>query len=306
MARYTTTINEYINGELLRSGKNEFVNDGNLTIYDYDFQFMKKILHFDDDVYSIVTNKIFKGFSFNDPTIDKKFKQGFVTRFLDREIGRQTIEAFASQVLYVTIAKEDYIYYAFSEMFDKYLQGTSTGENENIGNATGNQNTKANDSSKGNTVSEDSGKHHDEGTTHSETTESRDTTNENSTVSESRSAEATLPQSEINLSVDNDVLTFADNNTISKDKNVNNGTENTNGTSETNGTTQSDGTNSSNGKVDTTNTSESESDTNTVSDTKQNGTFTNKNYDIGLLERGFEIKEVLYKEYDKKCFLQIW
>ena len=74
MGRYTTTLNEYINGELSRLGRNEFVNNGNLTIFDDEFQFIQKILKYDDDVHNIVTKKIFKGYELPITEVDRYFK----------------------------------------------------------------------------------------------------------------------------------------------------------------------------------------------------------------------------------------
>lgn len=129
MSKYTTTLNEYINSELMRQGKNEFINNGHLSFFDDKYAFIQKILYYDDDVADIVTYQIFKGFQFTDKNVDKLFKQTFVTRFLDREISRQTIEAFASQVLSITIQHQEYIISVFSEL-DKFANGESSG-NEN-------------------------------------------------------------------------------------------------------------------------------------------------------------------------------
>lgn len=50
-----------------------------------------------------------------------------------------------------------------------------------------------------------------------------DTENESTSSSEYRQLTSTLPQNEINLDVDNDVLSYGDNNNISKTKDTNNG-----------------------------------------------------------------------------------
>lgn len=211
MARFTTTISEYLNSELDRIGKSEFVVDDKLVFYDEDYQYIQKILRYDDDVHNVVTAKIFKGFEFQDIQVDKNFKKSFITHFLDREIGRQTIEAFSSQVLYVTLTHEDYIKYTYSHLFDDYLTGLNTGESHTV----------------------------NENLSESESTSKDTSTNES--VNADRNATATLPQSEVNTNVDNDELRFADENTISKSKSnssgVSDGTRNSNdkqnGTSDT-------------------------------------------------------------------------
>lgn len=212
MARFTTTISEYLHGELDRMGSSEFIDkEGNLIIFNEDYQYIQKILKYDDDVHNIVTSKIFKGFEFQDPQVDKNFKKSFITHFLDREIGRQTIESFSSQVLYVTLTHEDYIKYTYSRLFDDYLTGLNTGESHSV----------------------------NENLSESKATSKDTSTNES--INADRNATATLPQSEVNTNVDNDELRFADENTISKSKSnssgVSDGTRNSNdkqnGTSDT-------------------------------------------------------------------------
>lgn len=250
MSKHTTTIYEYIQSELLGMGKNEFYNFGQLSFNNDDFTFMQKVLNFDDDVKEIVDNKIFKGFKLKDQESDKYFKESFVLRFMDREIGRQTIDAFSSQVLYVTLSRREYINTVFSSEVKKYLENHVTNESEDIGTQeqTSSQNTTNKQTEKG------------------------DNTSDN------REATSTLPQSEVNLNVDNTELTYADENRISKDK----GTSNR----ETNG----EGTNESNQNQDTNNKHDS----------------ITKTFSLDNLEKIYNMKEKLYTEFDRKCFLHIW
>ena len=134
MSKHTTTLMEIIQGELQRAGFNEFVNDGKLTFDNKEYAFIQKVLRFDDDVKKIVDNTFFKGFKFNDERIDRYFKEAFTTRFLDREIGRQTVEAFAGLVLYETIIREEYIFRVFGDELYKYLENHVDYKGEVIGN----------------------------------------------------------------------------------------------------------------------------------------------------------------------------
>jgi len=238
VSKYTTTLMEIIQGELQRQGLNEMINDGNLTINDPSFAFIQKVLHFDDDVKSIVDNIIFKSFRFNDERIDRYFKEAFTLRFLDREIGRQTVEAFASLVLYETIIREDYIYTVFGNELYKYLENHVDFNSDEIQNQISEQNTSSNGKS----------------------------------VSDDREATSSLPQSEMNMNVDDDVLTFADDNTITKNKTTN----------------------------------EDETDSNSQRDTTGNQKSLQKTYLMENLEKLYTIRERLLNDYDKKCFLHIW
>lgn len=294
MSKFTATVSDIIVSELQKSGLNEFVNKGRLSFNDNEFAFIQKILHFDDDVKKIVDNKIFKGFKFNDERIDRYFKEAFVTRFLDREINRQTVEAFASQVLYVSLTHEDYIYTVFSNDMQKYMENHTTTDTEDKGNQLSQDlsNTNATENAKSHSTSDFTGNVTADATSKE--------SNESGDVSESRSAEATLPQSEVNLDVNNDVLTYADSNTISKDKATHD--------SLTQGENHSD-TDTKNDTVD-----DSEDVRNSRSDTTANhnsdtwGTHTglNKNFSVQNLQQIYDMRDMIYDTYDKKCFLQIW
>lgn len=250
MSKFTTTINEFLNGELHRLGHDEFYNFGQLTYKDDNYAFIQKILFYDEDVQKIVDDKIFKGFKFTNEQIDRSFKETFVARFLDREINRQTIESFASQVLYVTLTHQEWILKVFGQDLEKYL-------NNHVTN-----------------TSEDSG-------TENQTSENNQTNTQNVTgkdTSENREALSTLPQNKVNIDVDNDELDYADENTISKDKK--------NNEQETTGEQKSDG------KRD--------------QETKATHDELTKTYSLSNLQELYAMKDQLFIEYDKKCFLQIW
>lgn len=217
MSKFTTTVYDYLQSELQNKGLNEFYNDNRLTFFDDKYAFMQKVLTYDKDVDDIVTMRFFKGFAFTNKSVDKDFKKTFITRFMDREFNRQTVEAFASQVVATTIQHHEYIEYVFKEL-EKFMSGESTYEDE----------------SKEDTTSTD----------------------------EHREANATLPQNEVNINVDNDELDFADENKIWKDKHTSNNNKSSKG--------------------------------------KKN------NYNPDNLEKVFDMKERIFEEFDRRCFLQIW
>lgn len=262
MSKHTTTLMEIIQSELQRNGHNEFYNFGQLSFNNDDYAFIQKVLHFDDDVKKIVDEKIFKNFRFNDERIDRYFKEAFTTRFLDREIGRQTVEGFASLVLYETIIREDYIFRVFGSDLYKYLENHVDFNSDEIENQISeeNQDNTSNETYDDNTVSQ------------------------GTSVSDDREATSTLPQSEMNINVDNDVLTFADDNTITKNKTTTNDDEKTTGKRDTTGNTKTNGT----------------------QDTTSNQKSLQKTYLMENLEKLYTLRERIFNDFDKKCFLHIW
>ena len=294
MSKHTTTLNEYINGQLMRMDKDEFINGGKLTIFDEEFQFIQKIIKFDDDVYKIVNEKIFKNLKFEDEKVDKHFKKSFITRFLDREINRQTIEAFASQVVYITLTHEEYINTVFSTEFYKYLEQHVDFNNDYVGN------TIENSTEHGETKQTQDSNTKDNYSDTSNTTHSDTTNGKGGSTDDNRSANATLPQSEVNINVDNTNLNYADENNISRNKNTNFNDTETSGKSETksNGNRNSDYTGLTDGLSD--------SERNAQSDNTSNTKSLTKSYLLDNLKAIYDMKEQIYNTYDKKCFLHIW
>lgn len=127
MSKHTTTLMDILRSELIKKGENEFINNGRLTFFDNDYAFIEKVARFDDDVYNIVTSRFFGGRSYPDKAIDRNFKQAFTNRFMDRQIGRQTLEAFQSQVVTLYIQYAEYIYYTFGKL-DDFIENKSTSE----------------------------------------------------------------------------------------------------------------------------------------------------------------------------------
>lgn len=294
MSKHTTTLMEIIQSELQRNGFNEFVNDGKLTFDNQDFAFIQKVLRFDEDVKKIVDNVFFKGFKFNDERIDRYFKEAFTTRFLDREIGRQTVEAFAGLVLYETIIREEYISRVFGNELYKYLENHVDYKGEVIGNTIEDEIQ--------NQINEELQKQTSEENTDTTSNETykEDTTSKGTNVSDSREATSTLPQSEMNMNVDNDVLTFADDNTITKNKTTTTDESNTTGERDSTGNTKTTGKQDSNTNATT------DSKRNSNQDTTSNQKTYSKTYLMENLEKLYSTRERIFNDYDRKCFLHIW
>lgn len=167
----TTTLYEIIHAELIYRGHNEFFNKNQLSFYDNDYAFIKKIMRYDEDVEEIVNDKIFQNVSLETESSDKDFKKTFINRFFNREIAQQTLEAFSSQVVYTFLMREDYLNLLYDELED-YIQGKTTNDEEG---------------------------------------KSKEKT-------DNRSLSSDLPQNEINLNVDDTVLNYGNENTITRTK----------------------------------------------------------------------------------------
>lgn len=120
--KITQTIFEYLQVELQNEGNNEFFNNNQLTSFNDDFTFIKRVMNYDNDVDKIVTNRIFHGLRLENKLHDKTFKRMFVNRFLNRQIQTQTIEAFSSKVSYKFLELTPYLNNLFNN-FDKYVTG---------------------------------------------------------------------------------------------------------------------------------------------------------------------------------------
>lgn len=225
----TTTLFNVIRSELIKKGLDEFLdNEGNLILFKEEHQFMTKILSYDEDVSEIV-DKLFSGLSLKDPDHDLHFKKTFIYRFINRRINRQTIESFKLELLSVFLTHQDYINRVYMDM-EKYVTQTATSESQN------------------------------KQTNHQQT--------DGTTTSDNRSAFADLPQTAVNLDVDNTIMQYPSDNTISRHKQTNR--------------QQTDGT--------TTNESNSE----------------NKMYQLDVLLKSNGILENILNIFDVKCFMQVW
>lgn len=285
---------EIIQSELIKNGFNEFYNAGQLSFNNGKYAFIQKVLRFDVDVKHIVDYVIFKGFKFNDERIDNYFKKAFTTRFLDREIGRQTVEGFAGLVLYETIIREDYILTVFGSEVYKYLENHVDYKGDETGNTkedeTQNQINKE--------IQNQKNKEQQNETQNQNNSSNTDTNSQN--VSSDRELTSSLPQSEINLDVDNDILLYGDSNTISKNKTTNDSNEKTTGTQDSTGETITNGT------QDTTTNGTQDNTRNSNQDRISNQNSLTKTYLLENVDKLYTMRERLFDDYDKKCFLHIW
>lgn len=109
----TTTLYEYLQAEMNKKGHDEYYEGDKVDLVGGELNYMYKISTYDDDIADITNRRIFIGFSLDNPELDKEFKKTFLNRFLYREIGPQTIELFASKVVYTSYSLKTYINFLY-------------------------------------------------------------------------------------------------------------------------------------------------------------------------------------------------
>lgn len=176
----TITLYDYIASELQQRGHNEFVNDqGEWVAFDKKYQFIQKMMHYDEDVAEIV-DELFLGSRLDDQQQDDHFKRLFILNFMERSIAFQSVEIFASKLSFVFLTNQSFINTVLTNA-DDYISMTQKNNQE--------------------------------------TTEENEATN----ITDNRQAFADLPQSEVNLDLDDDTMDYATDNTVSKNKQGNTG-----------------------------------------------------------------------------------
>lgn len=124
MAKFTTTLMDYLQSELIHYGHNEFINDRHLSFNNPKYAFIKKINNYDEDVQEVVNDKIFIGFSFNGDA-ELGFKKAFILKFLNREIAMQTMDIFSVNLVSLCIQNQNYIENIFNNLQDFVVGGTN-------------------------------------------------------------------------------------------------------------------------------------------------------------------------------------
>lgn len=253
MTMRTTTLNHIVQSELFKRGFSEFEGDtpntdffdlGKFNFYDNDYQFIQKILRFDDDV-QVITNWLFNGFSLQEKEYDLHFKKTFMFRFMNRQINRQTIEAFQMELATTFLSHEDFINRLYMDI-DLFLTQTDKNKQDNL------------------SQSEQANKQKEKQTT------------DGNTLTDNRQAFADLPQSSINLDVDNTVMAHASDNTISKNKQANKQTN------------------------------DSLSEGETTNQTTGVTTGESKSFKLDELLKTNGLLDKVLEQFDRKCFLQIF
>lgn len=253
----TTTLMDILQGELQRSGYNEFFNDHHLDLFDDDIIFIQKIMHYDKDVQKLVDRIFFRGYKFPSEHTDFNFKKSFINRFLNREIAFQTVEVFSARVVSKCINQEVYITECFDKL-DDFINDRAQSKTHSETKTSNQTDTNNNNETNG--------------------------TNDSSSVNQddNRTLQSDLPSNNINLNVDDTVLDYGNQNNISRNK----GTNNQNSTS--------------------TNNQKFTGNVNQVGSNLNDNQVNTDKANINSLQQANQIIEMIFDDFDKDCFLQVW
>ena len=290
----TTTLYKYVESELFKKGHDKEIVDsqGNLVFFDDDFQVMTKIMTYDDDVTYII-DELFKNVGLNESIHDYHFKKAFFYRFVNRQINRQTIESFRFELISTFLTYQDHINKVYEDL-EKYIQGVS--ESKTLTDTHSDDSSEQN--SKSNTTQNDTQENENKTNDTSEQKNNQNTTG--NTTTDNRNAQSSLPQSNIQLDVNNTIMTTADSNDISRNKQTNNqdSTNNTNSKSNSNSTGRTSG-NSVSENIGN-NTHKGQSNSHLDSQTM------NKTYKLDDLLKTTNVLDDIFNIFDKRLFMQFW
>lgn len=290
----TTTLYKYVESELFKMNHDHEIVDsqGNLVFFDDDFQVMTKIMSYDDDVIFII-DELFKNVELNELVHDFHFKKTFFYRFINRQINRQTIESFRFELISTFLTYQNHINRVYDDL-EKYIQGVS--ESKTMTDTHSDDSSEQN--SKSNTTQNDTQENENKTNDTSEQKNNQNTTG--NTTTDNRNAQSSLPQSNVQLDVNNTIMKTADSNDISRNKqsNTQDSTNNTNSKSNSNSTGKSTG-NSASENIGN-NTHQGESNSHLESET------INKMYKLDDLLKTTNVLDDIFNIFDKKLFMQFW
>ena len=114
----------------------DFIRDNQITFYNPELQFSRKVVDYDDEIKTVCRNTIFYGLDFLDETSRQRFEQEFLSRFLSRTIKFQTYELFNWKLVAYLRGVKDIItdYYI---NINKYIQGFSSSSTSGNSNSQG-------------------------------------------------------------------------------------------------------------------------------------------------------------------------
>ena len=147
MSKTTITLFDFIQAEFIKQGHEEFFDYEDFNNKEKDFgmkfndernSFMYKILNYDEDTQDVINNRIFRGLKLKSTQQDRMYKQMFLMKYLNHQIGFQTIEEFTSQVMFLFMTHKEYLDYYYEhyiDMLQQKNQGSSSTTSTNEGSS---------------------------------------------------------------------------------------------------------------------------------------------------------------------------
>lgn len=298
----TPTLYKFIESELFKMGHDHEIVDkeGNLVFFDNAHQVMSKILSYDDDVITVMDN-LFLNHKLDNEVYDYHFKKTFFYRFINRQINRQTIEAFKMELISTFMMNQDFINRVYGDM-EKYLSQTNTNDQTNRTD-TIQDNTQTNTQQN---TTQDSRQNKENSTQDNtqDTVQDNTQTVDGSNTSDNRTARADLPQNNVNIDVNDSVMNSANENEISRNKQGSN--QNTEGNTTTKNTGSTTGENTGESTGDSMSDTFGETNGKTTGNTEGESNTLAKSYQLDELFKTNGVMESIYNVFDVKCFLQTW
>lgn len=101
-----------------------------ITFFDDNYSYFKKISNFNDETYKLMNKYFFKDNVLKSEKADKEIKKIFFARFLNREIGRQTFEIFLTELVHILYLYDDVLSFYYDNI-EKYIATQKITKNNN-------------------------------------------------------------------------------------------------------------------------------------------------------------------------------
>jgi len=125
MAKYTTSIHDYLRNELINNGYDEFFKNGRFTSDAFITRLIKQDTVNDKEFLKVMKKCIFENFYFEFEDLDNFFKTTFLFNFFYHEIKFQTIELFKLQLLAFMYEKKQAIEFIYDN-FEAIISNSNT------------------------------------------------------------------------------------------------------------------------------------------------------------------------------------
>lgn len=125
----TTTLEEIIRTEAARKGTNDFVQGRHIVQFGDPLAIINQVAHYTPLINEIVNDTFFGDVESTNAELDRKFKQMFTMRFLNREIAYQTVDLFRNKVASEYLGDMTYLEQVFTN-FAGMVKNETDGESK--------------------------------------------------------------------------------------------------------------------------------------------------------------------------------
>lgn len=128
----TTRIIDIVTSIFQNNCISDMENDckNQITFFDENYSYFKKISNFNDDTYKLMNKHFFRDNVLKSEKADREIKKIFFNRFLNREIGRQTFEIFLTELVHILYLYDDVLSFYYDNI-EKYIATQKITKNNN-------------------------------------------------------------------------------------------------------------------------------------------------------------------------------